>query len=312
VPNRSSLLGTHAGFFSQVLRCPVLFKLALLLSIIAFGWYLLVRQKLDSAPPQGLIDGLIFDSLTHGYAQTNERHRPIFETADGGKTWNKLIGGATGFRTGRSFANASNGWSIDEDIWDHAKIFQTKNGGNSWTIVFQTGDDGNFVFGGIQAISENTVWSVGGSGAYRTTDSGNHWERRGPPGTALQFQDPERGWIEGDKFWRTTDGGKSWNPIEKDGKTCFGGLGFYFLNERLGWAVSGETEGNVEGGARTGLIWVTKDGGYNCEELAPVPGQILWSVFFLNDQDGWVGGIGTIFQTRNGGHTWARVSGKDR
>jgi photosystem II stability/assembly factor-like uncharacterized protein len=142
-------------------------------------------------------------------------------------------------------------------------------------------------------------------------DAGKNWERRGPPGTVLQIVDPEHGWVAGDKFWGTTDGGKSWTAIEKDGKACFGGHSFYFLDEKNGWAVSGETEGNVEGGARTGYVVATKDGGKTCEELGRIPGQILWSVFFLNDQQGWAGGISAIFQTKDGGHTWTEISRKN-
>lgn len=279
------------------------FLIAIMGLAIALGLMLLRRQATSSLP-SNRIDGLVFEDGMHGFAQLLQNPRSIYETTNAGKSWLKSELGVTGFRAGRSFANAMQGWSVDEDTKDHGHIFQTDDGGHSWKSVFDTGNPNDLVFGGIQALSPAEIWVTGLSGTYHSSDGGKTWQKNGPPGTGLQFLDLRQGWVVGDRLWYTPDAGKSWEPVEKDEKSCFGGLGFFFLDRLHGWAVGGEEEHNIEGGATTGLVSYTADGGKTCSEIARVPGKFFWSVFFLNDKQGWVGGIGSVLKTEDGGHTW--------
>src|SRR5438445_480908 len=109
---------------------------------------------------------------------------------------------------------------------------------------------------------------------------------------AVFFLDADHGFVQQQSQphpepFETLDGGKTWDSIDRDGKSCLGGLGFFFLDEKHAWAVGGKTQGNMEGGTKTGFVTVTKDGGKTCEELPQVPGQLFWSVFFLNEREGW-------------------------
>jgi photosystem II stability/assembly factor-like uncharacterized protein len=108
-------------------------------------------------------------------------------------------------------------------------------------------------------------------------------------------------------LWHTENGGRTWESVRGAAKTGFGGLGFFFLDDHHGWAVSGETEGNIEGGQETGHVFETIDGGRTFKEIARLTGQTLWSVFFLNEQQGWAGGLGSLLKTEDGGHTWSEV-----
>jgi photosystem II stability/assembly factor-like uncharacterized protein len=293
-------------------------KLTIVIALLAsylFFW----PRNLDMRLPAKKINGIVFLDPNHGYVQElTLSHPETYETLDGGKTWKKMDEGVPGFRTGRSFVTKLKGWSIDEKSLDDdagtyntaQTVYQTQDGGHTWQPCLKTDRKGDFVFGGIQAISETEVWVTGISGTYHTADEGKTWERLGSPGTALQFLDDNRGWIVGDKLWHTDNAGRTWQIVENEGKTCFGGLGFFFLNDQRGWGVSGETEGQMEGGARTGHVIATTDGGKTCGEIGRVPGQILWSVFFLNEREGWAGGIGSLLRTEDGGRTWSETSGK--
>ena len=75
--------------------------------------------------------------------------------------------------------------------------------------------------------------------------------------------------------------------------------GFYFTNERQGWAVG-------EGG----LILRTTDGGVNWPPQVSGTGATLRSAFFLEDgQHGWaVGDQGTVLGTSNGGGRWVPLT----
>jgi len=281
------------------------------LGIVLLGGYLVFSKARIQNSPRGRIDGIVFDSSMHGYIQVLESQKTIYETNDGGKTWKRFQGGTTGFRRGRSFANRVRGWSIFENMWDQGKIFRTDDAGASWRTVFDAKNQNDFVFGGIQAVSNVDVWATGLSGTFYSADGGLTWERRGYPGTGLQFLDAKHGWVEDDKLWHTDDGGRTWNSVEAGGKSCFGGLGFFFLDENRGWAVGYEPHESAESRVRTGIVTASMDGGKTCIEIARIPRQVLWSVFFLNNREGLVGGIGSVLTTQDGGQTWSLVYGRD-
>jgi photosystem II stability/assembly factor-like uncharacterized protein len=265
----------------------------------------------DTQLPSKKINGIVFLDANHGFVQMlTLSHPETYETLDGGKTWNHTQQRVPGFRTGRAFATRLKGWSIDEKSEDtleketYNKVLSTQDGGATWLLSLKTDRKGDFVFGGIQAISETEVWVVGTSGAYHSVNGGKTWERSGPAGTGLQFLDAQRGWLQDDKFWHTGDGGRAWEGVPNEGKACFGGFSFFFLDNLHGWAVSGNTEGKTDDGARVGHVIATNDGGKTCIEIVRLPGEIPWSVFFLNEREGWVGGIGSLRKTEDGGRTW--------
>jgi photosystem II stability/assembly factor-like uncharacterized protein len=271
----------------------------------------LVGSRINSTPglPLGKVDSIVFLDSKHGFIQVAATpHSKEYESRDGGKTWKQITEGVPGFRRGRFFATKWTGWSINEGLWPNGEVYKTEDGGKTWKLSLKAANKYEFVFGGLQAISSTEVWVAGLTTAYHTSDGGTTWEHGGPAGTGLQFLDTKRGWIEAEKLWHTENGGKTWEAVGKDGKSCFGGLGFYFLDDEHGWGVSGKTEGNIEGGAQTGYVVATSDGGKTCSSIAEIPGHFLWSVFYLNEREGWAGGIGSILRTEDGGHTWVNVS----
>jgi len=285
----------------------------MIVTILLLGGGLTLWQiNMPSRVPRDKIDAIFFLNANHGFIQVVESpHTSAYETLDGGETWKRIDEGVPGFRRGRSFATKSKGWSIDENSFDHSTVYRTEDGGSTWVASFKTQQSvSEFVFGGLQAISEEEAWAIGLSGTYHTVDGGKAWEVAGPAGTGVQFLDAKRGWIDGDKLWRTDNGGKTWESVESDGKSCFGGLGFFFLDEKHAWAVGGQTEGHMEGGAQTGFVTASTDGGKTCEETTRIPDHYFWSVFFLNEQEGWVGGIGSLLKTADGGQTWTEVKAK--
>jgi photosystem II stability/assembly factor-like uncharacterized protein len=296
-------------------RIDMLLKVSLTVLFLLAASFTFFRIMPKSSLPNKKVSGVVFLDENHGFVQLlTLSHPEAFETTDGGKTWKRVEQGVPGFRTGRSFATTLIGWSIDEKSEDglekeaYDTLYLTQDGGRTWTASLKTDRKGDFVFGGIQAMSEGEVWAVGISGTYHTLDGGKTWGKSGPSGTGLQFLDAHRGWIQDAKLWHTADAGRTWASVENGGKRCFGGLDFFFLDDLHGWSVSGESEGNIEGNAKTGHIVATSDGGRTCTEVANLPGHILGSVFFLNEREGWVGGVGAVLKTDDGGHTWSDTS----
>lgn len=278
---------------------------------ILVGCLILWPRQAERQLPEKKISGIVFLDPSHGFVQLQTlAHPETYETLDGGQTWKEIDDGVPGFRTGRSFASKSKGWSIEENSENpstdrHDTVSVSEDGGRTWVVSFRTGHEGDFTFGGIQALSETQAWVVGGSGAYLTKDGGKTWTKSGPSGTGLQFLSAEFGWIQDKGFWHTTDGGLTWKGPRDE--PCFGGYGFFFLEQHHAWAVSGLTKDTGDGErSSVGKVVMTKDGGQTCIDIAQIPGQNLWSVFFLNEREGWVGGIGTLLKTKDGGHTWSK------
>ncbi|MBI4688698.1 MAG: hypothetical protein HY754_00260 [Nitrospirae bacterium] len=151
-----------------------------------------------------------------------------------------------------------------------------------------------------------------------TTHAGNWngWIYQNPYPTkntllAVKFITPQKGWVVGEHgtILYTEDGGENWEAqesgIEEDLKSVT------FVNEKVGWTV-----GNG------GVIIHTEDGGKKWERQgeSKTNSSILellgvkkskkqrrdnHIVFFLNENEGWVGGDnGTLLSTRDGGRTW--------
>jgi len=73
---------------------------------------------------------------------------------------------------------------------------------------------------------------------------------------------------------------------------------FQFINSNQGWTI-----GNYKGGK--GRILKTTDGGNNWTLCGNPPSTYYYSVYFANENTGWVAG-NSIIKTTDGGNTWIR------
>ena len=93
------------------------------------------------------------------------------------------------------------------------------------------------------------------------------------------------GWIESDfDLYKTTDGGFNWQMQVSSV------YDFFFVNENFGWYInSNQIFKSTDGGES----WISQNSGTN---------NSLHSVFFIDQNNGWVSGdLGTILYTPNGG-----------
>ncbi len=123
------------------------------------------------------------------------------------------------------------------------------------------------------------------------------------------FTDPHTGWIVGitNTILHTTDGGANW--IAQSPPPSVNYYSVCFIDSLTGCAVGAD----VGGGPR---IRHTTDGGDNWDIITP-PGDAysLWSIDFINENNGWIAGgrergfnidpIRTIHYSTNGGTSWS-------
>lgn len=129
-----------------------------------------------------------------------------------------------------------------------------------------------------------------------SADGGTSWQRlfTAPgPLTALDFVDAEDGWAVGShSFFRTTDGGRSWQALSEPGSSPVAKVDF--VSSTQGWAVT----------KQNGLL-VSSDGGLTwVAQATPLAAE---DVCFSSPANGWVVGASLVDATSNGGQTWKEV-----
>jgi photosystem II stability/assembly factor-like uncharacterized protein len=156
---------------------------------------------------------------------------------------------------------------------------------------------------GIAVISPNEMWAAVSSLAVgtdqavaHTSNAGMTWDvvdtGNGSSPKTVFFIDDQHGWLAGNSFQHTTDGGKTWIKDNNWGSV----YDLYFIDTQNGW-----------GAGNGGITYRTTNGGLNWQSQA-VPNSIvtLSSIWFTDSLNGWTVNIsGEIFRTTNGGQSWA-------
>ena len=259
----------------------------------------------------------------------------IYQTTDGGSTWNMLIQdeenlGYRVFFRSIGFANESVGWvgnlgrSSQNPDFRHI-LHETRDGGITWTDVTDR-ISGAKPAGlcGLWVVNEQLAYGVGRFGLgpstfLKTTDSGLNWTSTDMTDIAgvlidVFFFDENTGLIVGSTapaddsldawedldtvnaaIFMTTDGGDTWELKHQSAD----------LNE-WGWKISFPTRltgyVSVQGANRTKVL-KTIDGGLTWD-AKPIPAGSGGSAMgFIDEQVGWTGGEGTVVST-DGGDSW--------
>jgi photosystem II stability/assembly factor-like uncharacterized protein len=137
-------------------------------------------------------------------------------------------------------------------------------------------------------------------------NSQNQWVRQSSPTTKwlyrCSFVDTMNGWAAGDSgvIIHTSNGGTNW-VLQNSGIYYFI-EDVFFLNPRLGWAISNDYF------AFGTMILKTTNGGSNWEVTRyPDSTLILTSVHYIDSLNGFLSGFtGTILKTTNAGNNWIK------
>jgi len=257
------------------------------------------------------LNAVFFVDSRHGWIAGDAGF--VSHTDDGGVSWAQQSVKTSDAINDIYFRNKDSGFLLAGGL-----IFKTVDGGLSWTAGQEISPVG---VGGAQAelysirfSNKNNGWVVGSlsratkngdsvvvdSLIYKTTDSGNTWQRQRLPSKEelihLDFVNEKHGWIVGSSgtVLHTDDGGETWMRQQSRTKSTL--YHVYFRSEKKGWAVGEHA-----------TILRTIDGGESWTTVTLGMKSTLLSVQFLNDDDGWVAGrAGTILRSSDGGLTWVR------
>ncbi|MGB7923464.1 MAG: Ig-like domain-containing protein [Pyrinomonadaceae bacterium] len=243
-------------------------------------------------------------ALDSAHAWSANSNAEILSTTDGGSTWNRaslFTPTANSDVTDIDFTNNLNGWATVKE-GPPGFVYKSTDGGLTWQNAGapQTG-----ALHGVEATGNQTVVAVGWDGStgriLRSTDNGATWSNQSPPDGAavfyaVNFIDATTGWVVGNggTIMKSTDGGATW-ARQTSGLTQGNLLSVSFVDGNNGWAAGGNRLLHTTDGGQT---WNAQSAGLDASIYAVhgVSPAVAWISGF----------DGLVAQTTDGGATWAR------
>lgn len=225
------------------------------------------------------------------------KNQTFLRTEDGGDNWSVITisFGQDDLNYGLSFINENIGWISGQNGF----LAKTIDGGNSWIDNSQ----GAAIINDIFFINQNVGWFSQSRSIFKTTNGGNSWTESCNGCQILSnfwdihFVDASNGWgiTQGGEIYRTVNGGASWTESWLSGISRIA-FKIHFVNTQTGWFILG---GNSDG-----YIGKTVNGG-NTWSVQSFPDG-LWdgSIYFIDENNGWLTGSGNIYHSTDGGATW--------
>ena len=227
--------------------------------------------------------------------------------------WNIQNSGAVTSLSSVYFIDNHTGWAVG----DSGTILKTTDGGNTWNK--QNAKTTNYL-SSVCFVDFQTGWVVGESGTiFKTTDGGISWNTQNSGVTnhlfSVYFVDDSNGWAVGESgtILMTSDGGTTWHT--QNSGTNLNLYSVHFVDHQTGYVVGGGVIGIIRSFG-TPIILKTNNGGQSWISLSISKTLILYSVFFIDTQIGWIVGeeystpfglefkTPTIAMTTDGGETW--------
>lgn len=217
----------------------------------------------------------------------------VMKTVNGGSSWTQIVTGYYDYHLAIDFSNTDHGIIVGNS----GKVFKCGNGGTSWDRISEPEYPDMEFLTSIQFIDAYTGWIGNKSQNYilATTNGGIDWEKHQLSYSShiydIFFIDELNGWAG--TLWgieKTSDGGITWEYLH-DLNDC---NSVWFFDNLNGLVAT-----------NSGLLR-TNNGGNSFSEITVNADGNLESIFFLNNNEGWLCSYtGEIFHTTDGGTTWS-------
>ncbi|MBK9593650.1 MAG: T9SS type A sorting domain-containing protein [Crocinitomicaceae bacterium] len=223
----------------------------------------------------------------------------LFQTLDGGNSWNQLNGPAQELGAPAMY------WKNFDTAWSASgPIQKTTDGGTNWITINDDLASGTIIFEQLFFIDDLTGWACGGDNSngngfiLKTTDGGITWINQTLPTLNwvfdFEFNDPFNGYAcAGNLVYFTTDGGTTWTNVTSAQEDLYE---IEVLDPMNIWACG-----------LLGTMIHTADGGINWTVQNTGATTILLDMEMLPTGQGLVSGYGVILTTVDFGTNWSFV-----
>jgi photosystem II stability/assembly factor-like uncharacterized protein len=266
------------------------------------------EKQLDIYPSGAGIKSIYFKDANNGWrVHWSGTDNSIYGTTDGGITWEME------YRAWDMYYNpllsvfvTQNGTGLA--VGRRGLICLKENTSSDWSRLFSGSMDDIY---SIHYIDKNIGWAAGTrwgnpyrATVFKTTNGGKIWvnqmDELSFDMVCVYFINEFIGWSVNSSVgsvWLTTDGGDNWTfpqPIFSfENRQLQFSASLFFIDESIGWYTSpGWSQGWVRKSTDGGKTWVSKS---NIGGL---------SVFFIDQNDGWVVGDNGILKSTDGGENW--------
>ncbi len=239
----------------------------------------------------------------------------LLRSTNGGTTWDDIsanITGLDGTVRGIHFIDSNTGWISNST----GKIYKTTDGGTTGAINYNIGSTTAAIYE-VKFIDADNGYAVTTAGrVIKTTNGGTNWGLTQTSATGNLFSlgilginsDDVTPLLAGGDFGTivlSLDDGVTWQTISSSVTTQI----LYrvsFPTETTGYAVGG----SITSGNSFGDVLKTTNGGETWTKLAFNPGYRIYSVFFLNENTGFIGVQGPtgVYKTTDGGANWTQLN----
>lgn len=240
----------------------------------------------------------------------------LIRSTDAGTTWQDIsasVTGLTGTVRGIHFVDKNLGFISNSA----GRIYKTTDGGTTWAESYFIGSTTATIYE-VKFVDASTGFAISTVGqVVRTTDAGVSWTLTQTPATENLFglgitgvtsKSGVNSLLAGGDLGtivKSLDNGVTWTLVGSAAsrEQLLRGS---FPTSSLGYVVGG----SITTGNSFGDVLKTTDGGSTWNKLAFNPGYRIYSVFFLNENLGYVGSQGPtgLYRTTDGGQNWTQLN----
>ena len=239
----------------------------------------------------------------------------LLRSTNAGSTWENITANITGLDgtvRGIHFLDADTGWISNST----GKIYKTTDGGATGAIIYNIGSTTATIYE-VKFIDAEIGYALTTAGrVLKTTNGGANWELTQTSSTenlyglgilGVNSEGTTPVLIGGDigQIVLSVDDGVSWQTknISATNEILHR---LSFPSETTGFVVGG----SITTGNSFGDILKTTDSGVTWTNLSFDPGYRTYSVFFVNENVGYVGSLGPtgVYKTTNGGIDWVQLN----